>query len=207
LRHHHCRKQFGWRPKAPRRSHWPPCPRFGARARSEFNSAQCETRHFAGAPLPLALEREIFAQRRLKIHNFYGSTECGGIAYDESQSPRSDESCVGCPMVNVTLTVEDRGCLVVHGDNVGETYWPEPAPELGGGRFQTSDLVELRRDKCFCVVARATRSMWRAGKFRPRRLSGRCSASANLECLVFGVPSRDADGRRKSSRLSFVNAT
>jgi acyl-coenzyme A synthetase/AMP-(fatty) acid ligase len=35
----------------------------------------------AGAPLPLALEHDIFEAHGLKIHNFYGSTECGGISY------------------------------------------------------------------------------------------------------------------------------
>src|ERR1043165_2150398 len=39
----------------------------------------------AGAPLPLALEQEIFTGRGLKIHNFYGASECGGIGYDSSE--------------------------------------------------------------------------------------------------------------------------
>src|SRR5882724_6601068 len=34
----------------------------------------------AGAPLPLSLEQAVFAGRGLKIHNFYGASECGGIA-------------------------------------------------------------------------------------------------------------------------------
>ena len=42
----------------------------------------------AGAPLPLNLERAVFDGRGLKIHNFYGSTECGGIAYDATETPR-----------------------------------------------------------------------------------------------------------------------
>jgi acyl-coenzyme A synthetase/AMP-(fatty) acid ligase len=148
----------------------------------------------AGAPLPLALEREIFAQRGLKIHNFYGSTECGGIAYDESQSPRTDESCVGWPMINVTLTVEDGGCLVVHGDNVGETYWPDPATELGGGCFQTSDLVELRRGQVF-LRGRAGDQINVAGrKVSPETIERALLQHPQvLECLVFGVPSRDAE--------------
>ena len=28
------------------------------------------------------LEREIFESTRVKVHNFYGSSECGGIAFD-----------------------------------------------------------------------------------------------------------------------------
>src|SRR5213593_4853701 len=44
----------------------------------------------AGTPLPLQLEQEVHAAHGLKIHNFYGSTECGGIAYDACALPRSD---------------------------------------------------------------------------------------------------------------------
>ena len=57
----------------------------------------------AGAPLPLALEQDVFAKAGLKIHNFYGATECGGIAYDRSGTPRTDAACVGDPMMNVTV--------------------------------------------------------------------------------------------------------
>ena len=32
----------------------------------------------AGAPLPAALEQAVFKRTGLKIHNFYGSSECGG---------------------------------------------------------------------------------------------------------------------------------
>ena len=45
----------------------------------------------AGAPLPLALEQEVFEATGLKIHNFYGSTECGGIAFDPTEVPRLEE--------------------------------------------------------------------------------------------------------------------
>ena len=43
----------------------------------------------AGAPLPLTLERAVFEEHGVKIHNFYGSTECGGITYDATATPRS----------------------------------------------------------------------------------------------------------------------
>ncbi|HLX68791.1 MAG TPA: AMP-binding protein, partial [Verrucomicrobiae bacterium] len=67
----------------------------------------------AGAPLPVALEQSVFAARGLKIHNFYGSSECGGIAYDAGSGARLDGSCAGAPMRNVNLTVGDDGCLEV----------------------------------------------------------------------------------------------
>lgn len=97
----------------------------------------------AGAPLPVALERQIFAARGLKVHNFYGSSECGGIAYDRSNQPRSADGCVGSALDNVDLRVGDGGCLEVRGANVADGYWPEPDGSLGGGVFRTADLAEI----------------------------------------------------------------
>ena len=86
----------------------------------------------AGAPLPLALEQAVFQTRGVKIHNFLGSSECGGIAYDASNAPRTDAALAGSPMQNVKLSLNDDGCLVVSSRAVGETYWPEKLKSLGG---------------------------------------------------------------------------
>ena len=91
----------------------------------------------AGAPLPPALEQAVFQNCGVKIHNFLGSSECGGIAYDASDTPRTDAALVGSPMRNVELSLNDDGCLVVRSRAVGKTYWPEKSPALGGGIFQT----------------------------------------------------------------------
>jgi acyl-CoA synthetase (AMP-forming)/AMP-acid ligase II len=76
----------------------------------------------AGAPLPLSLECDVFQADGLKIHNFLGSSECGGIAYDASATPRSDPALVGSPLQNVICSLNDSGCLVVQSAAVGETY-------------------------------------------------------------------------------------
>src|SRR5207249_1591806 len=76
----------------------------------------------AGAPLPAGLEQAVFTGWGLKLHNFYGSTECGGIAYDATDTPRADDACVGAPMRNVHLSLTKEGCLTVCSRAVGETY-------------------------------------------------------------------------------------
>src|SRR5687767_9818775 len=63
----------------------------------------------AGAPLPLALETDVFNRTRLKIHNFYGSSECGGIAYDRSPTPRTDAALAGTSLANVELSRTAEG--------------------------------------------------------------------------------------------------
>ena len=103
----------------------------------------------AGAPLPVSLEQDIFQKHGLKVHNFYGASECGGIAYDTTVTPRDDNTCVGPPLANVSLGLHDSGCLEVRGAAVGEAYWPEPAESLGRGAYLTSDLAEISAGKIY----------------------------------------------------------
>src|ERR1043166_8627108 len=148
----------------------------------------------AGAPLPVPLEEEIFSATGVKIHNFYGATECGGIAYDRSSIPRTDAACVGTAMDGVALSVNDQGCLEVRTQAVGTTYWPEPSASLANGIFQTADLAELRGDAVF-LRGRAGDQINVAGrKISPELLEEKLRAHpAVRECLVFGVPSDDTD--------------
>ncbi len=148
----------------------------------------------AGASLPLRLEEEIFEALGLKLHNFYGSSECGGIAYDRSERPRSDASCVGSAMANVRLEVDDNGCLRVRSKAVGLTYWPEPANGLANGSFTTSDLARLDGGLVF-LHGRQTDQINVAGrKVSPEVIERALSSHAHVrDCLVFGVPHLEHD--------------
>jgi acyl-coenzyme A synthetase/AMP-(fatty) acid ligase len=148
----------------------------------------------AGAPLPLSLERAVFADHGVKIHNFYGSTECGGIAYDATATPRADESSVGQPLKNVDVNISAHGALVVRGRAVGETYWPAPEPALGGAVFQTRDFAEIRDGEIF-LRGRTDDHINVAGrKVSPTIIEQALREhEAVAECVVFGVPSGDAD--------------
>ncbi|MCX6911585.1 MAG: fatty acid--CoA ligase family protein [Verrucomicrobia bacterium] len=148
----------------------------------------------AGAPLPLALERDVFEAHGVKIHNFYGSTECGGITYDATATPRLDEASVGRPMQNVKVAINRDGALVVRSRAVGKTYWPEPANTLGRGRFQTCDLAEIT-DGIVYLRGRTNEQINVAGrKVSPAAIEQALREhEAVAECLVFGVPSGNAD--------------
>jgi acyl-coenzyme A synthetase/AMP-(fatty) acid ligase len=146
----------------------------------------------AGAPLPLALEQNVFARHELKIHNFYGASECGGIAYDSSITPRADASCVGAPMRNLFLAVNEEDCLEVRGDNVAETYWPDPEPGLAGGVYRTSDLAELREGKVFLRGRASDVINVAARKVAPESIERLLATHPDVrDCLVFGMPDRD----------------
>jgi acyl-coenzyme A synthetase/AMP-(fatty) acid ligase len=143
----------------------------------------------AGAPLPINLEKDIFENRGLKIHNFYGSSECGGIAYDRSEAPRTDAALAGTALNNVSLRRTADGLLEVSGPVVGETYWPEGDERLGGGTFLTCDLAELKDGNVY-LRGRATDLINVAGRKVSPELIERelLRHPAVRDCVVFGTP-------------------
>lgn len=147
----------------------------------------------AGAPLQAALEQAVFAARGLKLHNFYGATECGGIAYDASDTPRQHDAFIGTPMRGVSLSVNESGCLAVRSRAVGETYCPEPAPSLADGIFETSDFAELTDGNVF-LRGRASDLINIAGrKVWPNSIEAELARHPEVKaCLVFGAPDEDA---------------
>jgi len=148
----------------------------------------------AGATLPLSLEHAVFEEHGVKVHNFYGSTECGGIAYDASETPRTDETSVGRPLRNVKVTVNRNGALVVRSRAVGKTYWPAPEATLARGAFQTCDLAEIRHG-AICLRGHTSEHINVAGrKVSPAAIEEALQEHEAVdECLVFGVPSGNAD--------------
>jgi long-chain acyl-CoA synthetase len=107
----------------------------------------------AGAPLSLALEREVFESSGLKIHNFYGTSQCGGIAFDASCIPRKLEGCVGKPLPGVSVTTNPEGRLLVRSDAVAQAYAIIRDDDvLGNGRYLTLDLGTLNDDGEICLT-------------------------------------------------------
>ena len=104
----------------------------------------------AGALLPSATAvkfRHIFGQ---PVHNFYGSSECGGICYDR-EGGAAERGTVGTPVDGLRLSLlpqehysVEEGLVVVESPGVGETYLPERDSRLGSGRFETSDVGAWR---------------------------------------------------------------
>ncbi len=166
----------------------------------------------AGAPLSLELEQRLYEEVGLKVHNFYGSSECGGIAYDRSDSPRSDQACVGTAMDRVDLQIRSEdGCLVVSSEAVGESYWP---PSVGGGplqsrQFVTADRAEIKSTGGELLLHdRHSDTINVAGrKVAPRKIEAAIlKANPSLDyCLVFGVPSKDPE--RVEEVVACVSAT
>lgn len=159
----------------------------------------------AGAPLPLELEWTVFSDLGLKIHNFYGATECGGIAYDATEVPRVAEEHVGTAMRNVLLEVGPEGCLVVRGAAVGDAYWPEANETLVGGRFQTTDLVDIDGGNVLLRGRVGDRINVAGRKVDPEVVEGLLRQYPGVgDCLVFGCP--DGSRGRAESIVAVVAA-
>ena len=147
----------------------------------------------AGAPLPLALEKTVFQQRNLKIHNFYGSSECGGIAYDASIEPRDEPGFVGLPMPGVDCRAGAGGCLEIRGPAVAEGYWPVPSPTLGNGAFLTSDLARIENGRILLLGRQGDQINVAGRKVAPETIEMALAAHPEvLGSLVFGVPDSTA---------------
>lgn len=146
----------------------------------------------AGAPLTLALETDVFTQIGLKIHNFYGSSECGGIAYDRTNVPRQQANLAGSALDNVRLTTNAEGCLEVHSAAVGLGSFPSDEDRISAGRFLTSDMVN-QRDNEVCLLGRASDVINVAGrKVSPEGIENALATHpAVLCCVAFGVTSED----------------
>jgi len=98
----------------------------------------------AGAPLALELERDVFASAGLKLHNFYGASECGGISFDATDRPRESADDAGTPLPGVSITVDQSGRLQVASDAVAAGYDEvRDADPLGEGVYLTHDLGQL----------------------------------------------------------------
>lgn len=148
----------------------------------------------AGAPLPLTLERQVIEEHGVKIHNFYGCTECGGISFDAAPGPRTDESSVGTPLKNVQAAIGGDGFLRVRSRAVGETYWPRKEDALTPGLFRTGDFAEIKEGEIH-LRGRADDHINVAGrKVLPAAIEeALLEHEAVDDCLVFGVPSGNAD--------------
>jgi acyl-coenzyme A synthetase/AMP-(fatty) acid ligase len=148
----------------------------------------------AGAPLSLELETSIYERVGLKVHNFYGSSECGGIAYDRSNLPRSQENLAGTALAGVSLTVGETGRLEVRSGSVGIGYWPAEAEDLAAGKFLTSDLVKIGPQGEVYLEGRASDVINVAGrKVHPAEIEAHLARHPAVKCcLVFGQASQDA---------------
>ena len=67
----------------------------------------------AGSPLSLDLEHTIHSENDLRIRNFYGTSETGAIAFDNSPTPRTRPDFVGNLIPGISAETDRSGRIAV----------------------------------------------------------------------------------------------
>jgi len=150
----------------------------------------------AGAPLALALEHEVFTDAGLKLHNFYGASECGGIAYDATSTPRESADLLGTALPGVLVESRNDGRIRVTSDAVATCYdAPRPDDQLGGGIYLTRDLGFIDPTGNLHLTGTTGRAINVAGrKISPAKVEAAIMATGLvLSVRVFGIPSSDLE--------------
>ena len=97
----------------------------------------------AGAVLNPAVAQAFHERFGLKVHNFYGSSETGGICYDRTGTASSTGRSVGKPLAGVTVSVK-AGRITVTGPAVATRTGKWRVPDSGEWNSR-GELVLLGR--------------------------------------------------------------
>jgi long-chain acyl-CoA synthetase len=149
----------------------------------------------AGAPLSLELESAVFEGCGLKLHNFYGASECGGISFDDSTQPRSCASDLGTPLDGVTVEVHESGRFLVSSSSVASGYTEiRPGEILGSGRFLTQDFGNIDAGRLQLGSSGAESINVAGRKIGPAKIESVLMATGLIvRAKVFGVPAHDPE--------------
>ena len=130
----------------------------------------------AGAPLRPADAEAFHAAAGVKVHVFYGSSECGGITYDRGAAPAHADGAVGTAMDRVVVEVVDeagralpagrQGRVRVRSRAVALASVPPPDDPgtLAPGVFLTADHGILDGAGCLTLTGRTAEQLNVAGK-------------------------------------------
>lgn len=149
----------------------------------------------AGAPLTLPLERMAYEQHGLKLHNLYGTSECGAISWDATDELRTDGCDVGQLFPGVAAEIDLAGRLSVQSTSVGIGYDETLGGEnFGKGLFTTCDAVSLENGHLH-LKASLGRGINVAGrKLSPDEIAEKIRHATGLSHLnICGAPSRDPE--------------
>ena len=149
----------------------------------------------AGAPLSLELEAAVYESFALKLHNFYGASECGGISFDASATPRESAADLGRPLPGVTLKVCESGRFLVKSASVALGYEATREGEiLGSGEFLTQDFGHIEGGHLLLESSGAESINVAGRKIGPAKIEAALMASGLVErARAFGVPSHDPE--------------
>lgn len=145
----------------------------------------------AGAPMVPEISRLFYTRFGRKIHSFYGSSECGGIAYDQGEDLEKPSGSVGVPLAGVKIVRIESDRIEIRSESVADGYFPDPDPLLlDGNRFIPGDLVEWLGAE-IRLVGRVSDFINVAGKkIHPSVIEEHLRKYPGVvDAIVFGIPS------------------
>lgn len=148
----------------------------------------------AGSPLTTELEAKVKEVFGLKLHNLYGTSECGAISYDATAEPRADAADLGSLLPGVHASVQS-GRLLVESDAVGLGYDDAlPDEVMGDGRHLTWDLVHVEDGRLKFLSCMGAGINVASRKLSPDDIATKIrQATGVAEVKVHGQPSRDPE--------------
>ena len=78
----------------------------------------------AGSALKPEIARQFHAQTGRRVHNFYGSSETGGICFDRSGQAAQTDGAVGSPLVGVELSLTEAGAVHIRSEALCHALYP-----------------------------------------------------------------------------------
>lgn len=151
----------------------------------------------AGARLPFDVVEDFHRRTGRKVRSFYGSSETGGICYDETEVLSPDVP-VGRPLGDTHVSLREdpdapwgSGRVVVHGPGVIDGYADgEDADAFDDGGFVTGDFGRLTPDGQLVLTGRAASVVNIAGrKVLPTEVETAMRTVPDvLDVVVVGLP-------------------
>jgi acyl-CoA synthetase (AMP-forming)/AMP-acid ligase II len=140
----------------------------------------------AGARLPYEVVEAFHRRTGCKVHSFYGSSETGGICYDDTDTLWPDVP-VGRPLGAALVTIREdadappgSGRVVVHGPNVIDGYADgADADAFDEGGFVTSDFGRFTSDGLLLLTGRCSSAV---------NIAGRKVLPGDVEAAMRAVP-------------------
>ncbi|MES2477287.1 MAG: AMP-binding protein [Verrucomicrobiota bacterium] len=150
----------------------------------------------AGAPLALSLEADVFVASGIKIRNFYGASECGGISFDTSEKLRESADDVGTALPGVDVSLSSAGRILVRSSSVAMGYdAPRADDQLGDGCYLTRDLGNIDGFGKIHLTGTLGGAINVAGrKVSPAKVEAAISDTGLVRRIhVHGIPSNDPE--------------
>jgi long-chain acyl-CoA synthetase len=149
----------------------------------------------AGSPLTLSLEQQARDTFGFKLHNLYGTSECGAISYDATLAPRSSAADIGTLLPGIAIRQEQDGRLRVLSDAAGLGYDEVlPGDVLGSSEHLTWDVITEVAGRLHFQSCVGDGINVASRKLSPTEIAARIREATGIrEVTISGVPSRDPE--------------